>query len=225
VPPVIERQRGVHPAIEALAEPTLAAASTFAGFYDASRTQHPHAAREIAELDDAAAPLRRAIQAWMGPLMAAAPTINVSSFSNAARTPKGVIADAKRMIELVQTHQQSASKPLPFADVLIADLTEKLEVAEKEFGDVGELVATQAELRHEARIAAGNLHRHLVALRRSLRVVLGRAHPDYRTLLTRTRSTPAEEDIDDNQDAEIDDDIENGEVTETTNTNPESDAD
>jgi len=65
-----------------------------------------------------------------------------------------------------------------------------------------------------------NLHRHLVGLRRSLRALLGRNHPDYRSLLTRPRSTKAEEELDENQDAEIDDDIENGE-----NANSESDAD
>jgi hypothetical protein len=218
VGPVIERQRSVHASVEALAETTLTSAATFISIYDASRTQSPHAARELKELDDAADPLRRATQAWMGPLMAAAPSINVSSFSNAARSPKGVIADARRMIELVTTYQKSAKEPLPFADALIADLTGKLEVAEKELSDVGELASAQAELRSEARIAAAKLHRQLVGLRRSLRALLGRNHPDYRSLLTRPRSTPAEEELDENQDAEIADDIENGEVIETTTT-------
>jgi hypothetical protein len=221
IPAVIERQRGVHPALEALAGPTLAANEVFISRYDASRTQHPHAAREIEEFEAAVTPLRRATQAWMGPLVAAVPTITVSSFSNSSRSPKGIISDAKRMIELVQQHQASASEPLPFADALIADLTEKLEVAEKEFGDVGEIVSAQAELRNEARIAAGNLHRQLVGLRRSLRALIGRTHPDYRALLLRTRSPRVEEEAEENPNAEIDDDAENGD-TETTNT--ESDA-
>jgi hypothetical protein len=212
---VIQRQRSVHPAVEAIAEPTLAAAAVFSSTYDAARTQQPHTTREITELEGALATLRRTTQAWMGPLASAVPTISVSDFANADRTPKGIIADAKRMLELVRAYQAEANEPLPFAEALIADLSAKVEIAEKEYRDMGELTSSQAELRNEARIAARKLHRQLVGLRRSLRAVLGRSHPDYRALRTQSRSTQAEQELDDDQDAEIDNDLEDGNAPDT----------
>lgn len=184
---VAETYADSHPAIAVQAPGVIQVSAAFIIAYDKSRTKAPDAAQESKELRQVTLDVHRNMQAWMGALVTAAPQIDLSSFANAGRSPKGIIADAQRLIELVGKHVQDG-EPIPFADQMLVELQAGVEVATKELEDVLKIEAEHAQLEQRVRELGIELNAKLVGLRKTVRVVLGRTHPHYRALLIRKRA-------------------------------------
>jgi len=96
-----------------------------------------------------------------------------------------VIAAGERLLTFVS---KLNPETLPYAQQLIADLTEALRVAQDDWvdarGGLNELQARQADTRGHALA----FERELDAFRRALKVILGESNSDYRSLLVPRRS-------------------------------------
>lgn len=163
-------------------ESTLAsAAGEFAKLYDASRTA-PASASDDDQALAAIEALRLSMRGWLGAVSRDIPGFDSASFTDRPITPDDVIGSGQRLLEVCRNHQGVDGKPLAYQAQMEQALSAAVETAANAWAQDRANAASEQELRDQARAAAVQLHRELVAFRRALRTVVGTSHVDYRAL-------------------------------------------
>lgn len=139
--------------------------------------------RELAQAKAGVDSLRSKIRMWMGLLVRDVTSFDATPFTERFTVPEDVTSSARQLVHLVQSGG-TGDEPLPYAEELVADLTEAIQHATKEQEEAQDSLARVQELRAESRKLGLELQGHLVALRRVLRNVLGPSHRDYQRLRT-----------------------------------------
>ena len=181
---VLERHASKSAALDAFNMTLRPAAEQYIEVADALRTSGTRRQTEYKEGKDAVAGLARALRAWVGQIAAlkVIEGFDTGSYADNPSVPDDVINDAEVFISTVQGHVEVNPDTIPFAEAMMADVTAKLELAQKEW-----LEAEQERTKHQDLIAQNRkLARlfmdHLIPFRRALGSEIGRNHPDYHAL-------------------------------------------
>jgi hypothetical protein len=191
---VLERHGATHEVLAAIEESFRLVAEAFIKAYDQARTSKPHKALELRQGRVATKVLHTTLRSWLGWLARDFDDFDGSAFSSEPSTPDDVIADGERMVDFVARHEATTGEKLPYADKLIAEVSQALGAARKEWTEAQDAMVAHQELQAQVRALAGELQQNLVALRRTLRTVLGTSHKDYQKLRLAKTSHLDEED-------------------------------
>jgi hypothetical protein len=134
------------------------------------------------------------IRAWASHLNAAVPGFNSGDFVTSSDSPVKVVGLAEELIEFVQSLAGNENVQIPFAQILIEDLTARKDRTNAEWIEAQDYLAQEQELRSVLREKAETVNQLLIALRRTLRATLGFKHRDYKAMqLNRGARTDVEE--------------------------------
>lgn len=192
---VLERHAPNHAVLQVIEPAFRETAEAFIASHDTVLSDGP---RKRAELDEGRAAidsLNRSLRSWVAWLGRDIQGFDPSEYTLNSVTPDDVLADARRLVHTLQAHQQSAATPLNYGDKLLQELTAALENARKEWTEAQDAITHDQERRAEVRALAGQVQKNLVALRRTLRTLLGTSHRDYQKLRLARSSQLDEEDL------------------------------
>jgi hypothetical protein len=162
-------------------EGIVPAAQRFVELYDASRVgETPR--QEVIDARKALRKLELGIRRWTGILTRDIPGFTLASFLDGASLSDDLIGGAKRFLDLVRGFKGANSEPLEYAADVVARVTPLLDEATRCWDAAQDHMATERELLRQTREAAAIVQRELVALRRTLKVILGATHRDYQVL-------------------------------------------
>jgi len=174
-------------------EPRLKTAiATFINLYDLSRTAKA-SATEKGQAQKALGELRIAVRGWLAQVARDIPGFDISSYTDSQESDEALVSAAYRLLEVGKNFQGPNGEPLEYRDAMLGSLGPAVDKAAADTADAqAEAVAAQ-ELQQRTREAAVALHKELIALRRSLRAVIGTSHLDYRRLRVSPGSTASDE--------------------------------
>jgi hypothetical protein len=132
--------------------------------------------------------LRARMLAWTPSLERDLAGFASSDYEGNGAVPDDVVIDCRRVLESVAA-AEAGSAVTSYAAELSADVGAALEVADAAVDAARALRVRLNEQQEETRMAALALQHELVAYRRVLLRVVGKAHPDYRALRARERSS------------------------------------
>ena len=161
---------------------------------DAAGKNNPTWKREGAEGKGAVAALLKTMQSWLPLVMRDVPSFSQSEYGDTPGVPDDVIEDAGRLRDFVSDARGRDGTPLSYRDACLADLDEKMRVAEREW-----IEADAADKRYQAllegvRATGEALDSELIALRRHLAVHSGRNDRDYQKLRSERAGMKDDED-------------------------------
>lgn len=164
------------------------AAKAFIGAFDGIRNFETIRSMEMASGRDGIIDLHKQIRVWIGALERDVSGFESGQLIGDPSMPDHVLGDAKRVLQLVTERRET----LPYADVLIEKVGGALTVAQKEWTEAQDMLATRQGLLATARVLAVAVQKELVAFRYTLRELLGPSHRDYQMLRSRrfTSLTP-----------------------------------
>lgn len=177
------------PAIRAYQGTIVPKAKAFIVAYDAAAKFSPMRLREFEEGRTAVAQLLAKVRGWAPVVAGAQPGLREAEFGHNPHIPDDVIADASRLLDLVE----DAGDTMPFAADMTADLEPALAAAEKEWGEAVAADVTFQTLLKAQRDALATFDAELQRYRRTLAGVLGRSHKDYQKLRAERAHLPDEE--------------------------------
>jgi len=191
---VLERHGPKHEVLLSIEESFRIIALAYIKAYDEVRTSKPHTALELRQGRVATRRLLVVNRSWLGWLARDFDDFDGSAFSSDTSTPDDVIADGERIVDFVARHEALTGEALPYGAKLIEDVSQALGEARKEWTEAQDAMAEHQEKQAEVRRLASELQQNLVALRRTLRTVLGTSHRDYQKLRLAKTSHLDEED-------------------------------
>ena len=177
---VLDRYKQSDPAITAHEPTFVPAAEGFMAVYDRVQTFETTRKREVVEGRQAIEELYTRTRAWMGALERDVPGFQAGQLRGGPDDPDALLGDAKRMIELANGLEGAAYVP-----ALTEDLSAALAHADEAWRHMQDILSEHQRLLAEARTAAVLINRELVALRRTLRSLLGTSNRDYQKLRTK----------------------------------------
>lgn len=186
---VVARHQDKHGAIAAYAASLPELHGRYAALYAKTRGGKPSRVREMAESRQAVVALQDQLKAWAGPLTHDLPGLELAP-TIGADVPDDMLHGVDRLLADIADHGN-----LPYQDQVVADLTEARDTLARERAEVQDILAGTQEEQAEVRKLAAEVQTMLVGLRRTLRVVLGRGHRDYRKLKAQYGRTLDEEDV------------------------------
>jgi hypothetical protein len=189
----VVRRHSDNPVIAAVGETLLPAAELFVTAHTALEVARTTQTALVAESAAATEALDRTLSAWLGPLGRDVPGFDATAYGQNPEVTLEVIADGRRLLEVVQAHESS----LTYAEQLVQALRSAIEVAEAAHTRAQDARIELQRKQAEVRKLAVALQRHLIALRRAVRVELGSRHHDYQRLrVSRGRADAPEVDED-----------------------------
>lgn len=126
----------------------------------------------------ATAALYKGTSAWLGPIGRDLPGFDGRGFGVDPTVDEDVLADARRLLDLVQADGQS----LPYAAALIEEISRLATATQVAHAAAQEVRVALQMQQGQTRSLGVKLQRELVALRRTLRAELGTHHVDYQRL-------------------------------------------
>lgn len=195
---VQDRQRGKEPALAAFDHSLLPATEEFIEAFTKVNTYAASRAREHREGKTSIAALGKKTRVWAVVVAVDIGPFRASVLGKKPDVPDAVIADAEILLKTARGHKGADGKKLPYLESLEEDLGAVLAEAKKEWDEAEAAASDYNALRRKAHDAAYRFERHLIAYRRALKAVIGRAHPDYQKLRAKRAPSP---DRDDDQEA------------------------
>jgi len=192
------RQRDKEPALAAFDHTLVPATEEFIVAYGKVSTYASSRAQEHREGKTAIAALGKKTRVWAVVVAVDIGPFKASELGKRPDVPDAVIADAEVLLKMARGHKGPDGKKLPYLESLEKDLGAAIAEAKKEWGEAEAAAADYNALRRRAHEAAYRFERHLIAYRRALKTVIGKAHPDYQKLRVRRAPSP---DRDDDQEA------------------------
>ncbi|HEX2882259.1 MAG TPA: hypothetical protein VHO25_22215, partial [Polyangiaceae bacterium] len=191
----------------------VSAAQRFVEVYDASRVgETPR--QEVVDARKALRKLELGIRRWTGILTRDIPGFTLASFLDGASLSDDLIGGAKRFLDLVRGFKTADGEPLEYVANIQARVTPLLAEATCCWEAAQDHMAAERELLRQTREAAAVVQKELVALRRTLKVILGATHRDYQVLrLSRVAQDEDEIDTDVTSDAPSNDSTHDGKST------------
>lgn len=190
---VLGDHKGGFEELKAFEATLVPAAQRFVQLYDAARVGETPRSK----MTDSRKALRRlelGIRRWTGILSRDIPGFTLSSILDADSLSDDLIAGAERLVELVRGFKGANGEPPSYVADLLARVTPLLDEATQSWDTAQRHMADERELLRQTREAAALVQKELVALRRTLRVILGETHRDYQVLRL-TRSAQDEDEI------------------------------
>lgn len=181
---VLERHAGLDPALGSFQGTLGLAAQGFIDTYDGLRALGVTADRELAQGKQAVELLGTKLISYSAQIEATGKIegFKRTDYDGAASVPDDVISDAEVFVDVVKRQVDDDPESLPMAQSMLDDMVAALEAAKKEWAEADGLRADYRALLEQNRENAKMLSGLLVAFRKALGRILGRAHPDYQTL-------------------------------------------
>jgi len=194
---VLERHKASDAVLLAFEPTLLSAAHRYMAVYEDERVDAPGRQASSRRHLSLVAKLYDRTQAWMVLLERDLPQFRRADYASTVKLPEEVIGAARGVLAAAGRPAE-AGAPLPYAEVLAAELADLLAQTERQTSGVeGSLVDQQARA-DELRTAAIELGRQLRLFRRAVKRVLGASHRDYLRLRIRAkREADVEDDADD----------------------------
>lgn len=189
---VVARHKEKSAAIGLYESTLVPAANKFVELYDASRTAQV-SATENNQGAQAVEALRQVVRGWLGALSRDIPGFDIASFTDRQTVADDVIGSGQRLLEVCRNFKDRSGQPLPYQEAVVQALTPAIEAADAEWAEAQDRRVQEQAMRDATRDAAVLLHKELVALRRTLRAVLGTSHLDYRRLRAQASMGSGEE--------------------------------
>jgi hypothetical protein len=195
---VQDRQRDTEPALAAFDHTLVPATEEFIVAYGRVSAYATRRAQEHREGKTSIAALGKKTRVWAVVVAVDTGTFKASDLGKKPDVPDAVIADAEVLMKFARGYKTAAGKKLPYLASLEEDLGAAIAEAKKEWDEAETAASDYNALRRQAHDAAYRFERHLIAYRRALKTVIGRAHPDYQKLRAKRARSP---DRDDDQEA------------------------
>jgi hypothetical protein len=195
---VHERHREREVALQGFDGSTPAIAVLFMRVYDLLKKLASDRMQEREQAQTALDDLLRKERVWALQIAMDVPGVYASDYGDNPHVPDEVINDADSLIEIGTKHLTVDGEPLPYAEALAADLGGAVEIARKEWMEAEQAQDGYTQARNECREVAVKLEKGLIAYRRALAEVIGRAHPDFQKLRVERART---RDVDDDEGA------------------------
>jgi hypothetical protein len=191
---IVKRRAPESTVIASLAQTTVPKAEAYMAAYDKCMKSGANLKKEMAEGRNAIAALLKQIQSWAPLLKRDLPGFDSGSYGDQPQVPDDVIEDGERMASVIDEYRAAAGDPLPYQKAALDALGPALQAAVKEWSEAEAVDSDHQRLLAAVRKLADDLEGDLVALRRSLLVVVGRTDRDYQKLRAERAGLPDEDD-------------------------------
>lgn len=198
-PNIVERHAGQHAVLEAMRETVKTGCKAYLESDEAVHRQRGVAREKVDAANANVDSLRGLLRSWDGMLMNDVPGHGVDDGSLAdINVPSLLFVETSRAIGLVRERGEA----LPWGSTFLAAVEPAVQRAEEAQEAAQDELATLQSMQSEARSKAASLAPVLAALTRTLRVLLGSRHRDYRSMRAR-RGHPADDEDDTNDAAAV----------------------
>jgi len=191
---VVGRRAMESAVIASYTQTTIVKAKAYIAAYDLSVKFGINYKKEMEEGRSAIAVLLKLIQSWAPALKRDVPGFDGSVYGDQPQVPDDVIEDGERMVSVIDEYKDGQGNPLTYRQAALDAFGPVLQAAVKEWGEAEAADSEYQRLLASVRSLADDLQRDLVALRRSLLAVVGRADKDYQKLRAERAGVPDEED-------------------------------
>ena len=185
---------GEAPVLEAYSSSLIPNAEAFIKAYDEAERFDVKRKSEKAEGERAREELLTAIRSWLPLLLRDIPSFDASAYGDRPVVADDVISDAERLIESVEAFTDEEGNPLPYKEVCVQKLSEKLVNAIKEHKEAESVDSEYQKLCENRRVSADAVDRDLVSFRRTLAALVGTSDADYQKLRVSRASVPDKDD-------------------------------
>lgn len=193
---VIERRKSDAPVIAAYEPTMVSAADGYMAAYDQAARYRGTWKQEMAESSDAVAVLAKALRTWIPLLARDVGGFDDSTFLDTA-VPDDVISDGEQILATLAERVTTGREPLQYQAALVADVTAKVEAAQKEHAEAEAADRLYQERLAEVRRAAEIFHNELRTFRRTVAALIGRNDKDYQKLrMQRAAQRDEDDDLD-----------------------------
>lgn len=194
---VLNRRAAASPALASFAKTGVPKAEAFIKTYDKCQIYAADWKKEMAEGRGAVVSLVAEVRSWLPQVKRDVPGFDSSTFVDRPEVPDDVLEDAERLLSTIQEYRDAQGQPLPYQTEAAEGLTRALQAATKEWTEAEAADSDYQRLLASVRELAAVMQSELVALRRTLTVVVGRSDKDYQKLRVE-RGAFADEDDDPN---------------------------
>ena len=179
---VLDRHKDSAGAIAAFQSSLGVTALAYAQAFDAAQQAQASWTRVINSRSGAVLALNEALQSWLPLLRRDVEGIAGRQFGGVRAVVTDAINDVTHLLQLVEAYAAETEEPVDYLDSMRAELLAARAGAQAELDASGASASRVKGLQDETRRAAAAFRVDLVTFRAVIRVVLGRAHPDYRQL-------------------------------------------
>ncbi len=191
---VAKRRASASPALESFAQTGVPKAEAFIKSYDKCQQYEADWKKEMAEGRSAIGALAVEVRTWVPQVKRDVPGFDSSTFVDRPDVPDDVIEDGERLLSTVQDYRDPQGKPLPYQGAAVEALGRALQAAAKEWAEAEAADSAYQQLLASVRELAVVMQAELVALRRTLVVVVGHADKDFQKLRVERGGFPDEDD-------------------------------
>lgn len=191
-------RHGDEPAIAAYTTTLGPKATTYIREYDTAGKHEAAWRREMAEGHGAMSALQKEMNAWKPHVARERPGFDLTTIGDRPTVPEDLVQDAIAMAEELEAVRDAEGNTPEWAIAAAASIREKAVAAERETDEAAAADATYKEQLAKVRDAKAELDAELSRFRETLRVVLGRSHPDFQKLRVRRAAVV---DVDDDPNA------------------------
>jgi hypothetical protein len=181
-------------AIAAYARTLPRKADAFIKAYDAIVKYESTWRRFLREGHRALVRLDETLQAWLPRLVRDIPGLETTAFASGTEVPDHLLGQCDRLMTLVEDYRDRHGAPLPYKDVVLAELQSALAMAHRKWTEAEATDARYQQLLRDMRLTSTAFDIELKAFRRSLCTAFGRADKDFQKLRMEHATDPDEED-------------------------------
>lgn len=182
------------PAVAAFASSLVPKADTFIVDYDTAGRHEATWRREMGEGRGAMAALDNEIAAWKPHVARERPGFDLSTIGDRPTVPEDLIEDGHALADELDEIRGADGAAPAWATAAAVSVRAKADDAERETDEAAAADVTHNEQLARVRTAKAVFDAELALFRETLRVVLGRNHPDFQKLRARKASAPDEDD-------------------------------
>lgn len=182
------------PAIVAYTDTLGPKATTFIEAYDTAGKHEANWRREMAEGRGAMKALQTEIDAWKPHVGRERAGFDLTTIGDRPTVPEDLVQDAIALAEELDEVRAADGSAPAWATAAAVRIREKAALAERETDEAAAADSAHNEQLARVRAAKAELDAELSKLRDTLRVVLGRSHPDFQKLRAKKASASDVED-------------------------------
>ncbi|MBU1241435.1 hypothetical protein KKF84_07480 [Myxococcota bacterium] len=192
---VLDRKKGTDPVFTAFEFSVRPVAANFIKAFDEIGKAKATLSKEREEGRSAVDRLFVITRAWLPLLKRDIPGFDTMEFTSTRAVLDDILEDAIRLHGMVTDYAEGSPTPLSYAADCLASLDTAINSAQKEITEAEQSDVTYQSLSRALRDMATDLEKQMVAFRRTLAVVSGRADKDYQKLrLERAGATDVDDD-------------------------------
>lgn len=191
---VLNRRASASPALASLAKTGVPKAEAFIKSYDKCQLYQADWKKEMAEGRGAILALVAVVRSWLPQVKRDVPGFDSSAFVDRPDVPDDVLEDAERLLSTIQDYRDGQGQPLSYQTEAVETLTLALQAAAKEWAEAEASDSTYQQLLASVRELSAIMQGEMVALRRTLVVVVGRSDKDFQKLRVERGGFPDEDD-------------------------------